>query len=188
MIPTWLRDLFLGKRELPASVTIRRAGLGDARDIMLIERMCFPDPWTLFEFKEHLKENWRTCYLAEYRPKGPEDKREPRLVGFALASPDEAAACELWLDNLAIHPRFRRQGIGMALTSKVIGAARRFEANQLRWMVHERNDDGIAFAHALGATCHIKHSPYPHWEGDGYEFTLDLKRAAATIAERVRTG
>ena len=87
-----------------ADVIIRQAGPADAKDIYEIEKICFPDPWSMDSIKFELEENPRAFYVvAEHTGK---------VVGYA----------GLWwiedeghITNVAVTKSRRGEGIGEAL-------------------------------------------------------------------------
>jgi GNAT superfamily N-acetyltransferase len=58
---------------------------------------------------------------------------------------------ELYLEDLFVHPQFRRKGIGMALLSEVARFALRHKSRAMRWEVLDWNREAIDLYKALGA-------------------------------------
>ncbi len=85
-------------------ITIEDMKKEDIDEILEIEKVSFPSPWTREAFLIELKEKNFSCFLVA--------KSENRVVGYAgfwLAF-DEAH-----VTNLAIHPEYRRKKIGERL-------------------------------------------------------------------------
>ena len=92
-----------------ADVIIRQAGPADAKDIYEIEKICFPDPWSMDSIKFELEENPRAFYVvAEHTGK---------VVGYA----------GLWwiedeghITNVAVMPGFRNRKIAEGIIRTLI--------------------------------------------------------------------
>ncbi|HPF18071.1 MAG: ribosomal protein S18-alanine N-acetyltransferase [Eubacteriales bacterium] len=90
-------------------VVFRRAVPEDAAAISELEILCFSSPWSKEAFTKELAENPAAWYLV--------GEIEGRIV----------ASAGLWLIvdqghiiNVAVHPDFRRQGIGKALIAEML--------------------------------------------------------------------
>ena len=92
-----------------ADVIIRQAVPEDAEDIFEIEKICFPDPWSLDSIRYELEENPRAFYVvASYNGK---------VVGYA----------GLWwvvdeghITNVAVLPGYRNRKIGEGIIHTLI--------------------------------------------------------------------
>ena len=81
-----------------ADVIIRQAKPGDEEAIYEIEKICFPDPWSLDSIRYELEENERAFYLVAVH--------SGRVVGYA----------GLWwvldeghITNVAVRPGYRNR-------------------------------------------------------------------------------
>ena len=106
----------------------------DVAEVEEIERLSFPDPWDEDEFIRHLRERNVIKMVCE--------------VGDALAG---FMVCRLHpksleLLNLAVHPRFRRSGVGTLLLRKL---QTKVEGSQRRERVTARIVDSNLRAHLL---------------------------------------
>ncbi len=93
-----------------ADVTIRQAKPGDEGAIYEIEKICFPDPWSLESIRYELEENERAFYVVAVH--------SGRVVGYA----------GLWwvldeghITNVAVRPGYRNRKIAEGLLSVLIG-------------------------------------------------------------------
>jgi len=88
----------------------------DIESVIAIERASFQFPWSTRFFLDELQVDCARSILAEI---------ESRIVGYVLFwfLPEEVD-----IHNIAVHPHFRRQGIGRLLLEQVIAAARRQES------------------------------------------------------------
>jgi [ribosomal protein S18]-alanine N-acetyltransferase len=85
----------------------------DIENVIAIERASFQFPWSTRFFLDELQVDCARSILAEV---------EGRIVGYVLFwfLPEEVD-----IHNIAVHPDFRRQGIGRLLLEQVVDAARR---------------------------------------------------------------
>ena len=84
------------------------------RDALLIEEQCYPKPWTagVFASEIELARQGERHYVVA--------RSEHELIGYAglMFTPDEAH-----ITNIAVHPDFRRGGVGRLLLIRLIGTA-----------------------------------------------------------------
>ena len=87
----------------------------DIEDVIAIERASFQFPWSTRFFLDELQVDCARSILAEV---------DGRIVGYVLFwfLPEEVD-----IHNIAVHPDFRRQGIGRLLLEQVVDSARRQE-------------------------------------------------------------
>ena len=85
----------------------------DIEKVIAIERASFQFPWSTRFFLDELQVDCARSILAEV---------EGRIVGYVLFwfLPEEVD-----IHNIAVHPDFRRKGIGRLLLEQVIASARR---------------------------------------------------------------
>ena len=76
-------------------------------------------------------------------------RAENRLVGAALCGHDGRRG-SIW--HLAVHPQFRRQGIGRRLVDQCLGKLRRAGIEKCVVVVFNSNQSGIAFWQRIGWT------------------------------------
>jgi [ribosomal protein S18]-alanine N-acetyltransferase len=87
----------------------------DIESVIAIERASFQFPWSTRFFLDELQVDCARSILAEV---------EGRIVGYVLFW---FLVEEVDIHNIAVHPDFRRQGIGRLLLEEVVAAARRQE-------------------------------------------------------------
>ena len=92
-----------------ADVIIRQAKPNDAADIFEIEKLCFPDPWSMDSISFELEENPRAFYVVA--------EHSGKVVGYA----------GLWwiedeghITNVAVKPGFRNRKIAEGIIDTLI--------------------------------------------------------------------
>lgn len=91
-------------------IRLRRA-LHDDLDVMVgIERASFPDPWSKASMKEEVESDWPPLVV----------EREGKVVAYLCVW---GVLDEWHITNLAVHPDYRRQGLGKRLLCAVIDLA-----------------------------------------------------------------
>jgi ribosomal-protein-alanine N-acetyltransferase len=103
-----------------AVVEIRSMTLTDVPAVVEIERNSHKDPWNEGSFERELGSSHSYLYVAQRFAKieiEPLEIELPSVVGYVCFW---KAADEIQILNLAVHPSFRRQGIGRALLSQAL--------------------------------------------------------------------
>jgi ribosomal-protein-alanine N-acetyltransferase len=116
--------------------TIRKMQAGDLDRICEIERTCFAGPWSRESFESELKRNGGLAVVAE---------TESGAAGYAVGW---SAADELHIANLAVHPEWRRKGMGRGLLKALLNGF-----SGLTWAgleVRESNTAAIALYQGMG--------------------------------------
>ena len=95
--------------ETAPNATFRAAAPDDAPAMAELDRICFAAPWHLSDFTRELCSNALACYIV--------CSRGGDMRGYAGLW---ALYPEGHIMNVAVHPGFRRKGIGAALLSHLI--------------------------------------------------------------------
>ncbi|HEY63918.1 MAG TPA: ribosomal protein S18-alanine N-acetyltransferase [Caldilineae bacterium] len=123
------------ERDLPVVITPLR--LDDLDEVMKIERASFPLPWPASAYRHELTRNPHGYYLA-LRPRLSLQRhaRLPPLLGYGgfWLFLDEAHIC-----TIAIHPDYRRRGLGEWLLLHLMELAREVGADVATLEVREGN-------------------------------------------------
>ncbi len=126
--------------------TIRYFNKNDLGGIMGIERQSFTNPWSQNMFEALFQINPEGFYVAFI---------DDVLVGYAIVLTE--ISWRHWsrnrtahLMNLAVHPKFRNQGIGKRLIDRVISDIKRTEAEEIYLEVRASNTNALAFYKKLG--------------------------------------
>ncbi len=104
-----------------------------------------------------LGRNPETCFVAEI---------DGKLTGVIMAGSDGRRG---YIYHTAVHPAFRKQGIGSALVEKVLKALKQLGISKVALVVFERNKEGNAF-----------------WEKQGFTVRNDLIYRNLSLVELTR--
>jgi [ribosomal protein S18]-alanine N-acetyltransferase len=144
----------------------------DLPQVMEIERLVFPSPWTPGLFLHELKIPFSRVRVAR-RPNGG------AVAGYVCwwVVGDEAHIL-----NLAVHPDCRRAGLGRALVELVVGDARHSDAATVSLEVRRGNHEAMHLYRSLRfAECGVRRNYYGRGE-DAVIMTLRLCDAASAPA------
>lgn len=126
-----------------AEVVIRPMMLDDLPQVLEIDRLSFPIPWPERSYRFELSENPSSTLLVATR----EEAGHTRLagyVGFWLI------VDEVHISTLAVHPRFRRQGIASGLLETALERAVLRGADFATLEVRVSNRAAIDLYHRFG--------------------------------------
>jgi ribosomal-protein-alanine N-acetyltransferase len=86
----------------------------DLYEVKFIENESFPSPWSMYGFKQELKKEYSFSFVAVSN-----DHVVGYIMGWYIAD-------EIHIGNIAVHKKFRRQGIGEALMCKAMKKSKKF--------------------------------------------------------------
>jgi len=118
---------------------LEEATSDDLPEILEVESGAYVDPWPLESFQGELGNAWSTLLVARDRDGG--------LVGHMVYW---HVADELQLQNIGVHPKARRRGVGRSLVDHLIADARRLRAKTIHMEVRASNAPAIALYRSLG--------------------------------------
>lgn len=107
-------------------------------DLAELERLCFAEPWTRAGLAAELSSGTAVFLVAE---------RGGETAGYAGM---HCVCGECYVDNIAVFPRFRRGGVGRALTGALISRARERNALFFSLEVRPSNTAAVALYRSLG--------------------------------------
>ena len=145
-------------------MNITAMNLSDIGQAVMLERLCFSMPWSEAMFVSELN-NPACSYFAAYD--------NGMLIGFTgmLAVLDEGNVL-----NIAVHPMYRRQGVGRALLNALIAKAGSQNLAFLTLEVRESNKAAISLYEKLGFTrVGIRRDYYERPKEDAVLMTLYFK-------------
>lgn len=114
-------------KEQRLSVHIRWMIRRDMEPVVRIEAHSFEFPWTEEDFYNCLRQRNCIGMVAEY---------DDRVVGFMIY---ELHKTKLHVINLAVHPEFRRRGIGTQMVEKLLVKLSPQNRNRISLEVRETN-------------------------------------------------
>ncbi|MBN2111094.1 MAG: ribosomal protein S18-alanine N-acetyltransferase [Methanosarcinaceae archaeon] len=110
---------------------IRKAAIDDIPQIVQLEDACFPVPWPDFLFRAHLGNPGFVVY-----------EKEGEILAYAIIGDSDGKA---HLQNIAVHPDLRRQGIGTELLEWCIDLVKLCGYKEMVLEVREKNTGSQAF-------------------------------------------
>src|SRR5262245_27899169 len=113
----------------------------DLPQVLEIERLAFPNPWTPGLFLHELKLSFSRLHLAR--------DQQRRLRGYVCWW---VVGDEMHILNLAVHPDARRSGTGRALVQRVLDDAAAHAASSVSLEVGRSNEPAAALYRAMGFT------------------------------------
>jgi [ribosomal protein S18]-alanine N-acetyltransferase len=115
-----------GKRK--TVIEIIRACKEHIDEITAIERICFRIPWSRESIREEIEDNNLAIYLCA--------KTDGKIAGYAgyWKVTDEAH-----ITNIAVHPEYRRNGIGSILVKGMIETCRKTGIDRMTLEVRKSN-------------------------------------------------
>jgi len=125
-------------RGQPIAAQIRWMIKRDMPEVLAIEQASFDTPWTEEDFLNALRQ--RNCI-------GMVAETNDSLVGFVIY---ELHKQQLLLLNLAVHPQYRRRGVGRQLVERLISKLSQHRRDKITLEVRERNLPAQLFFKALG--------------------------------------
>lgn len=119
-------------------VQFRQMNPSDLSEIMTIERASFSSPWSSRFFLQELGVPCARSLLAII-----EGKTVGYIIYWLLPS-------EVDIHNLAVHPTYRRKGVGRSLLQSVINEARRHGSSRVTLEVRKSNEAAQLLYRSLG--------------------------------------
>lgn len=117
---------------------IRTMKQGDAAQLAQLEQMCFSDPWSENAFLYELKNPLSLWLVAE---------DAGRIAGYVGT---QTVLDQSDMMNIAVHPDYRRQGIGEKLISQVIPMLNAKGSKSLFLEVRTSNAPAISLYEKMG--------------------------------------
>ena len=95
--------------------TLRRMRAADLPEIMAIERACFPNPWPENTFRGEIQNEGLSHPLVATEP------ATGTIIGYVIYW---LVQDEVQINNVAVHPDFRRRHVGETLMNRILEDAR----------------------------------------------------------------
>ncbi|MHB1222607.1 MAG: ribosomal protein S18-alanine N-acetyltransferase [Gemmatimonadaceae bacterium] len=122
---------------------VRTAHAADVARIAAIEVASFSDPWSARSFMSSLQRPEVRMTVAESRLEGQSAVVAGYLVAWFVAGEGEIA-------NIAVHPDWRRRGVGTALLDDILSAARAADVHAMYLEVRASNSAAQALYASRG--------------------------------------
>ena len=136
----------------------------DIENVIAIERASFQFPWSTRFFLDELQVDCARSILAEV---------DGRIVGYVLFW---LVSEEVDIHNIAVHPDFRRQGIGRLLLEQVVAAARRQERLRVTLDVRFSNASAQSLYRSFGFVARgLRKAYYSDNGADALVMALELR-------------
>jgi len=129
---------------IPAGCFVEAAEPLDVAELLELERLCFSHPWTARHFVDSMSDPPRRRVIVVRRAQGREP---PPVVAYAVV---RLAAGELQIDNVAVHPDWRRHGLGRWMMDLVLERGRRQGAEEAILEVRRGNRAARQLYESLG--------------------------------------
>jgi ribosomal-protein-alanine N-acetyltransferase len=146
----------------------------DFPDVMHIEQLSFPNPWSEDDFLQCLRTRNCIGMVAE--------NHHGRILGYMIY---ELHMRRLHLLNIAVHQPFQKHGVGSCMIEKLIGKLGE-RRERLTTEVGERNLDGQLFFQALGfKATHVLRKHYEETGEDAYAMEYRVGDAVVQASRSV---
>ncbi len=119
-------------------VEIQKMQAEDMDEVLAIEKQSFSDPWSKKNFQAELELTFSWAWVA---------KLNQQLVGYSCCWEIED---ELQIANLAVHPDYRKKGIGKKILQEILNRACQKKLKQVTLEVRESNQWGLKLYYAFG--------------------------------------
>lgn len=140
--------------------------------VLEVERQCFPDPWSEALFREMLSSPFQYCTVA---------LEEDRVAGYLCTS------CLLdtaEIQNLAVSPDFRRQGVAEKLLGYFFDSMRHRGVKFLLLEVRASNQPAIRLYEKVGfLPVGLRKHYYSHPTEDALLYTKELEIPAGEASD-----
>lgn len=159
-----------------SQVSIERMKMDDLDEVMEIERMCFTQPWTREMFKSDLLQTEFTYYIVA-RFKG-------KLIGYAGMW---VAGGEAHITTIAVHPNYRRRGVGSTLMRTLLEEALRRGAEIAVLEVRQSNTAAQQLYRKYGfRPIGVRRGYYSNPTEDALVYELSLTKDAIGMCSNAR--
>lgn len=142
------------------TITTRWMIRSDLVEVLEIERLCFPEPWTHDIILDMLRQ----------RCVGLVAENSYQVRGFVIY---ELHKGHLTVPRMAVHPDFQRHGFGSALMWKLIDKLGPQRRNRIEVCVPESCLSACMFLRSVGFSARLARGAFD--DEDGYEFRYQLR-------------
>jgi ribosomal-protein-alanine N-acetyltransferase len=132
------------------------AHLDDLPDLLFIESSSFVQPWSKGDFLSELGKSLPSIFVARGDLESP-------VLGYICFW---EVADEIQMLNLAVHPEYRRQGVGRTLLTFLLKQAQEKKATKVFLEVRPSNQAALALYRSLGFKALYRRPNYYPPEGE----------------------
>ncbi len=145
----------------------------DLDDVLALEALCFPTPWTRQMFVEELAHPW--AFLEVIRPadsgQGDADVSVIAYQDFWIVPG------EVHLLSIAVHPDYRRRGLGVFFLERLVKVGRRASAERIVLEVRQSNESAKRLYERFGFEfSRVRKGYYSDTGEDAIEMIFQLPR------------
>lgn len=151
-------DEFEPRIELDEELTVRPAEYADIDDILVVENLSQPAPWTRRVFEKEFDLEFSRTWVVESRA-----SEHPRIVAFLTFW---IVHDELHILNVCVHPVARRRGLARRLLTELETLGVRQKASLMSLEVRTSNERAKALYASMGF---IPIGSRPHYYADNGE-------------------
>ena len=130
--------------------------MDDLPDLLAIESVSFAQPWSKTSFLSELKKALPSLYVLR-------KEISTGILGYICFW---LVADEIQMLNLAVHPDYRRQGLGRQLMTFLLFQAKEKGISKVLLEVRPSNQAAIALYHSLGFKILYRRPGYYEMEGE----------------------
>lgn len=105
-----------------------------------LEKLCFADPWSQMSIESELRNLWSYWLVAV---------QDDQVVGYIGS---QSSIDETDVMNIAVHPQWRRQGIGESLINRLVDDLKNRGSHALMLEVRASNEPAVGLYEKLGFT------------------------------------
>lgn len=143
----------------------------DRREVLDIERLSFEFPWSEEDFIRCQRQ--RNCIGMVYAAPARFREKHPSIFGFMVY---ELHKTRLHVLNFAVHPEYRRLGVGRCMAEKLLGKLSQQRRTRITLEVRERNLDAQLFFSEMGfKAVSVLRDYYDDSDEDAYLFQATVR-------------
>lgn len=145
---------------------LRSMTVADIDEVMAIEKAAFASPWSRQFFLEELQATHARSVLCQ---------QDGKPIGYVIYW---ELPGELDIHNVAVHPRFRRQGVARAMLADIIEGATQRGFRRMTLEVRKSNDPAQTLYRSLGfEICGLRKGYYSDNGEDAWVMERKLARS-----------
>lgn len=133
-----------------SQLRIRQITANDLPAVTALEQVCFSDPWSKGLLKDSITCALDTWYVAE---------KDGKIQGYCVL---RVIAGEGEIQRIAVHPEYRKQGMGRKMMEKMVQTAREKGVREMTLEVRSSNQAAICLYESWGFQKEAVRKEYYH--------------------------